>query len=200
MRSIEVFQRFVPEEAALYCNTLYNSLEFEFKIKKARKTKLGDFRFSPSNGKHTITVNNDLNPYNFLVTYLHEVAHLTAFRNYGRSIMPHGEEWKEHFKEVAKPVLTTEVFPEIVLTTLINYFRNPKASSCSDPILYKVLKQFDEDDGTVFLQNIAAGSNFIFNERKFQKLEKRRTRSVCKELSSNKKYLIPELANVIPIN
>lgn len=196
MISREVFQRFVPPHAVEYCDALYQTQAFEFKIKKARVTKLGDFRFEPKSGKHTITINNDLNPYNFLVTYLHEIAHLNAFRTYGNSIMPHGEEWKETFKEVSKPMLRTDVFPKEVLATLIHYFKNPKASSCSDPVLYQVLKKYDIQDGSVFLKSILPGQKFEFNKRKFEKLELKRTRSVCKELKSGKKYLISELAQV----
>lgn len=196
MKSIEVFQKFVPPAAAEYCNTIYETQQFEFKIKKARLTKLGDFRYNPKTQKHTITINNNLNPYNFLVTYLHEIAHLHAFRDYGQTIMPHGEEWKEVFKEVSKPTLKTDVFPKEVLTTLNNYFKNPKASSCSDPVLYQVLRKYDNQDGTVFLKSLKNGQKFEFNNRAFIKLETKRTRSLCKEMKSGRKYMISELAQV----
>lgn len=170
---------------------------FEFKIKKARQTKLGDYRFNPQTNKHTITVNNDLNPFAFLVTYLHEVAHLIAFKQYGRRIQPHGKEWKNCFKEVAEPMLLPDVFHESVLLALKRYFRNPKASSCSDPVLYQILKQFDEPSDKLLLKEIPIGSMFQFNQKVFVKLEKKRTRSVCQEVTSKRKYLISDLAEVI---
>lgn len=172
---------------------------FEFKIKKARQTKLGDYRFNPKTNKHTITVNNDLNPFAFLVTYLHEVAHLMAFKQHGRRISPHGKEWKLCFKEVSEPMLTEKVFHQSVLSALKKYFKNPKASSCSDPILYQILKQFDAPSDKLLLKNISIGQRFQFNKKQFVKLEKKRTRSVCQEINSKRKYLISEIAEVIPL-
>ncbi|MEO9481969.1 MAG: SprT-like domain-containing protein [Ekhidna sp.] len=197
MTSKEVFQKFVPESSVDYCVKLYQRLGFEFKIKKARQTKLGDYRFNPKTNRHTITVNNDLNPYAFLVTYLHEVGHLIAFQKYGRRIQPHGKEWKQSFKEVSEPLLTEKNFPKNVLSALQRYFKNPKASSCSDPVLYQILKQFDEPSNKVLLKDIPIGEAFAFNHKTFVKLEKKRTRSVCQEVKSKRKYLISDLAEVV---
>ncbi len=196
MTSREVFQKFVPEASVDYCVKLYQRLGFEFKIKKARQTKLGDYRFNPKTNRHTITINNDLNPYAFLVTYLHEVGHLIAFKKYGRRILPHGKEWKQSFKEVSEPMLTEEIFHSSVLNALKKYFRNPKASSCSDPVLYQILKQFDEPSDKILLKEISIGQSFQFNRKVFVKLERKRTRSVCQEIQSKRKYLISDLAEV----
>lgn len=195
MTSREVFQKFIPKQAVAYCNKLYEKLGFEFKIKKARQTKLGDYRYDREIDRHIISINNDLNEYSFLVTYLHEVAHLVAFKKYGNRIMPHGVEWKKSFKEVAQPMLTTDVFDEKVLAALNRYFKNPKASSCSDPTLYNVLKKFDLDPAPQ-LREIKVGEEFIFNKRVFRKLEKKRTRSVCLEIKTGRKYAIAEIAEV----
>lgn len=196
MTSTEVFSRFVPEPAVTYCDKLYLRLSFEFKIKKARQTKLGDYRYHFSSGKQIITINNDLNPYTFLVTYLHEVAHLIAFNKYGRKIQPHGKEWKNSFKEITEPILTESIFPTPVLVALKRYFKNPKASSCSDPVLYQILKQFDAENDKIFLKDIGIRKQFLFNGKTFIKLEKKRTRSVCQEVKTGRKYYIAEIAEV----
>lgn len=195
-----VFERFVPHGAVDYCLKLWDYFGFEFKIKKSRQTKLGDYRYNPQAKKHTITINNDLNPFSFLVTYLHEVAHLVTFEQHGHSADPHGVEWKQNFKKVTRPVLNENIFPSNILLALTNYFKNPKAASCSDPILYKVLKQFDEPSGKIMLKQIQLGYSFDFNGRQFKKLEKKRTRAVCLELKSNKRYLISEIAEVTPVD
>ena len=198
MNSKEVFRKFVPEAAAAYCNELYQNLGFEFKIKKARQAKLGDYRYNPNGGQHTISINNDLNPYAFLVTYLHEVAHLMAFREHGRFIQPHGEEWKACFRKTALPLLKDDVFPDAVLAALKRYFRNPKASGCSDPVLYEALKRYDpEGESTVFLREVSVGQLFCFGKKNFIKLEKKRTRSVCQQVGSKRRF-ISEIAEVNP--
>lgn len=192
-----VFERFVPGPAVSYCLKLWEYFGFEFKIKKSRQTKLGDYRFTPQTKIHTITINNDLNPYSFLVTYLHEVAHLVTFKEHGQGADPHGKEWKQNFKKVAAPMLNDQVFPEHVLLALTRYFKNPKAASCSDPVLYRTLKSFDHPNGKILLKKIDIGSVFHFNGKQYQKLERKRTRSLCLEVTTNRRYLISELAEVI---
>ena len=197
MTSEEVFKQFVPEVAVAYCNKLYEKLGFEFKIKKARQTKLGDYRFDPKTEKHIISVNNDLNPYTFLITYLHEVAHFITFEKFGNKVLPHGKEWKQCFKEVANPLLTEDVFDVLVLRALIGYFKNPTASSCSDPVLYQILRNFNATSEKVLLKELRYGDIFIFNKRMFKKLDKRRTRIICQEVVAHREYLISELAEVL---
>lgn len=196
MNSLAVFERFIPPAAVEYCHRLYEKLGFEFKITRSRQTKLGDFRFYGNMNKAVITVNNDLNPYAFLVTYLHEVAHLLTHNEFKGSVNPHGNEWKSVFIKLTQPVLTKEVFPPIVLAALIKYFQNPKASSCADPSLYKALQQFNNKSDKEILDTVDLQSTFIFNKRTFQKIEKRRTRWVCLEIKTKRKYLIPGVAEV----
>lgn len=192
----QIFARFVPPASVAYCAKLLEYFGFEFKIKKGRQTKFGDYRFQPDIKKHTITINNDLNPYAFLVTYLHEVAHLVTYKEHGRNASPHGTEWKVNFKKVATPVLKEDVFPPGVLLALQNYFKDPKASSCSDPILYNVLRKYDEPTGLIPLSKVPVGEQFVFNETTYKKLEKKRTRCICLAVHSNRKFLIAEIAQV----
>ncbi len=196
MTSNQVFGKFVPPASVDYCNQLYETLGFEFKITKSRRTKLGDFRIEPGSKKSTITVNNDLNPFAFLVTYLHEVAHLITYHDFSNRVAPHGKEWKQEFAKIAQPMLTTEVFPQSVLQSLNNYFKKPKASSCSDPILYEALRKFDRPTDKISLKDIQNNKPFIFNKKRFIRLEKKRTRWVCEEIETKKKYLISSLAEV----
>lgn len=196
---LEIFQRFVPGEAAIYCLGLWKELGFEFQIKRNRQTKLGDYRYDPSTKKHTITINNDLNPYAFLITYLHEVAHHVTFSKYGRKVKPHGREWKSAFIKLAEPILKEEVLPEPVFSALSVYLKNPKAASCSDPHLYHILRQYDPEDADMTpLSEVAIGESFHFQGKLYHKLEKKRTRSVCQERATGRRYLISEVARVTP--
>lgn len=192
----KVFARFVPSQAVTYCVELYSKLNFEFKIKRSRQSKLGDFRYDPSIRKYTITVNNDLNPFAFLITYLHEVAHLVTYNEFGRKVDPHGAEWKANFRRVCKPVLTEEIFPSNVLQSLSRYLENPKASSCADPILFQVLKQYDNPNGMVLLKSLQPGDHFTFRNKTYRYESKRRTRMMCRELESGRNYLINQIAEV----
>ena len=193
---LNVFERFLPEKTARYCFDLWDQYGFEFKITKSRKSKLGDFRFDHRTKRSTITVNHNLNRYSFLVTYLHEVAHYMTFKAYGNSVQPHGAEWKANFKKVSQPILQSNILPEDVLAALSSYLKNPKATSCTDPQLVRALNQYDGNALKPLLFDLPIGSNFQFNSKTYKSLEKKRTRIVCLELKSGRKYLINGMAQV----
>lgn len=191
-----LLQKHVPEKSIPYCYHLWQDSPFEFLVTKKRETKLGDYRFHYLYKTHTITVNGDLNKYTFLVTYLHEVAHQRAQVLYGGKIKPHGEEWKNEFKKILLPVMSEEIFPENVLKALKKYLLNPKASSCTDIHLLKALGAHDQETHLTFLSDVNKGETFRFNKKYYQKETTMRTRAICKELKSGKKFYISEGAQV----
>jgi hypothetical protein len=194
---LTTFEKFFPPEAVTYCFELWQKHNFKFIISKKRSSKLGDYRYHFIDKSHTITVNGDLNKFSFTVTFIHEVAHLVAGVEYGRKILPHGTEWKATFKSIMQPILHNKVFPPDVLVPLQLYLKNAGASSCSDPQLLKALQQYDHwNEGIVYLSNIEINETFEFNKRVFKKLEIRRTRSLCVDVVTNKKYLVAEVAKV----
>jgi len=186
--SVAIFEKYLPESAVTYCYQLWQQHTFDFRITKSRSSKFGDYRFY--NNRHKITVNGDLNRYAFLVTYLHEVAHLVTFARYKHKAQPHGREWKKAFRELAQPVLHAHIFPDDVLTALEKYLQNPKASSCADPVLFQALHQFDNQTDKILLANLPEGELFSLNGRAFRKGITRRTRVLCEEVKSRKKYLV----------
>jgi hypothetical protein len=111
MEVLRLFEKHLPGHAVTYCYDLWKNHPFTFVASRPRRTKLGDFRAEPGKGL-TITVNSDLNPYAFLITYLHEVAHLLVYQRSRRFGQPHGPIWKKTFREVMQPVLHESVFPQ----------------------------------------------------------------------------------------
>ncbi len=166
-----------------------------------RATKLGDYRH-PFQGKgHRITVNGTLNPYAFLVTLVHEFAHLVAWEQHQNKVKPHGTEWKRLFTGLMRPYLQADVFPPALLDVLSDYFKNPRASSCADPDLMRSLSQFDKTrDKYQFLEELPEGSEFMTRQRRyFIKGERRRTRFLCTEQGSRRQYLFHPLTPVQPL-
>ena len=78
------------------------------KIVNQRETKHGDFRKMPD-GTFQITVNNNLNQYQFLLTLVHEIAHHITHQKFGR-VQPHGKEWKKVFQHLMLPFLKPDIF------------------------------------------------------------------------------------------
>ncbi len=194
-----IFTKHLPDPAVEYCFQLWEKQVFSFEVTASRKSKLGDFRYRKDRKIQTITLNGDLNPYQFLLTYIHEVAHLHAFLRFGMTIPPHGIEWKITFQQLMAPLLHERVFPIDLLVPLRNHMRNPKASSAADLFLMREMLKYDHPNGNTgerFLSEVRPGSKFSLAGRIFEKGETRRTRVVCLELSSGKKFLIAQLARV----
>jgi len=166
------------------------------KVKNERKTKHGDYRQLP-NGKHQITINCNLNPYRFLITLIHEIAHFEAYNKYGRFIKPHGKEWKQTFQHLMLPFLRPEIFPLELLPLLAKHFKNPKASSDTDTKLALALKQFNEADDKLYVFEVSMGQSFkLYNGRVFKRGHKRRKRFECMEVKTGKLYLFNPNAEV----
>jgi SprT protein len=192
-----VLRKYIPEPAVAIIAMWIVDYDFKLKIKKERSTKLGDYS-SPQNGmNHVITINHNLNKYSFLITLIHEVAHLTTFNKFKNTVSPHGQEWKNEFKILMQPFLVPEVFPIDVLYAIRKYIENPAASSCTDTQLLRTLKSYDEDTGQVFLEYLPYKSVFLYNGNKvFQKGERIRKRFRCTEISTGVIYLFNPLTEV----
>jgi SprT protein len=194
---MDSFRRFVPDHFVSYITDLFLNANVRFSIVKSRNTKLGDFRAGIKGEKHRITVNGDLNPYSFLVTTLHEFAHLHTFNLYGHRVQPHGKEWKEEFKRLLIPVIDSGELPREIENALVRSLTSIKASSCSDYHLSKALAEHDSlEDGIQLLEKLPPQSVFSLNGRQFIKGPLRRKRYVCREVASNRSFLISSLAKV----
>lgn len=168
-------------------------------ITRKRVTKHGDFR-ALHEGGHQITVNEMPNPYRFLITTLHEIAHLVACKNFGRTIKPHGKEWKITYKKIMLPFLTPNIFPEALLEILQSHFRNPKASSDADFKLVMALNKFDPVNEKNYIFELERGEVFeIHNGRRFIRGKKRVKRYECREVDTRRMYLFSPHAQVIKI-
>lgn len=192
--SIEILSKYLPEKSVVTVIELFEKHPCHVKIVNNRKTKHGDFRRFP-NGLFQITINNDLNPYRFLLTLIHELAHLVTYKKH-RRIKPHGIEWKRNFQHLMLPFVSPEIYPNEILPFLANYLINPKASTDTDVSLSLALKQFDQKNDLSFIFEIPFQTKFRYNKKVFIRGEKRRTRYECIEVYSNKKYLFHQNAEV----
>ncbi|MFD1628968.1 sprT domain-containing protein [Pseudopedobacter beijingensis] len=199
----EILSNYMPAEAAQIISGWINHYHCEFKITKNRNSKFGDYR-PPYQGKgHRISVNHTLNPYAFLVTTVHEFAHLVTFNQWKNKVKPHGQEWKDTFKRMMLPFFALNILPRDVESALAKYLKNPAASSCSDANLFITLKKYDQEkkSDNVLISEIPENHNFqISTGRVFKKLAKNRTRYRCIEINTGKIYLFSPLAEVLPLS
>lgn len=183
----KVLQKYVPKKSINLVIDLLNKYPHTLKIVNKRQTKHGDFRLL-KNMAYQITVNNNLNQYQFLLTLIHEIAHLATHLNY-KNVKPHGKEWKKTFQHLMLPFLQPSIFPKEILPYLANYLKNPKASTDSDVKLALAMKQFSKEYNTTYIFEIPSNIEFSYKNRIFRKGKKRRTRYECLEIKTNKTYL-----------
>jgi hypothetical protein len=160
-------------------------------ITRARESVLGDYRNRLHDKNHRISINGNLNKYSFLITLLHELAHLFTYEQYGHRVSSHGKEWKKAFGVLLAEFISKKLFPNDVEKVLLKSLHDPAASSCADASLIRVLKNYDKSGaGKLFVEELAPGTLFsIKGERVFKKGEKRRTRYKCLEIATGKEYL-----------
>lgn len=192
----QVLAKYVPERAVSPCLVLIETHRVHLKIVNERVTRHGDYRRLPT-GHHMITVNATLNKYRFLITLIHEIAHLVAFETHGRHIKPHGIEWKMVFQKLMLPFIHPQVFPSKILPVIANHFKNPRASSDTDANLSVALKSFDEANDKNYIFEIPYGGIFrIYNGKIFKKGNKRIKRYECLEVATGKTFLFQPNAEV----
>jgi SprT protein len=191
-----VLAPYVPEFALDAAFELIKQNNVHLKIVNQRVTRHGDYRKLPSGG-HQITINASTNKYRFFITLIHEISHLVAFEKYGRTILPHGPEWKHTFQRLMVPFIRPEVFPRELLPLLARHFKNPKASSDTDTTLALALKQYDPATDKNYVFQIPYGSTFrIHNGRVFKKIALRVKLYECQEIATGKIYLFNPNAEV----
>jgi len=196
---VSVIESYLPENTADTVANWVLEKPLMLKIVNDRKTKLGDFRVNKIKGKpYTITINGGLNKFEFLITLVHEFAHLDVYEKYRRRVRPHGEEWKDIYRGLMIEYFELDVFPKKLAIVLLKHMRNPKASSHGDLNLVRALAVYDNkiEDGSVYLEDLREGDSFFINGKVLIKGDKRRTRYMCSELNGKKRYTVNALAKV----
>ena len=194
----ELLKRYFPEASVAMVGEVYSQRRFKLHFKRPRNSKLGDFRPPRTqNGICTITLNYDLNPYQMLITYVHEVAHYDVYQQYGsRQVQPHGTEWQKQFAALLQPFMTDSIFPNDILEALKKHLQHIKASSTADQNLQRVLRQYDKNaTAAVTVESLPDGARFTLkNGLVFQKGEKQRTRYKCYCETNGRWYFVSALA------
>jgi SprT protein len=191
-------QNYLPAASAAPALALLHRYKVHLTITKERKTVLGDYRHAHNNEAHRISVNGNLNQYAFLITLVHELAHLVTFLEYGNRIQAHGREWKHVYKMLLLQFLEMKIFPEDILASLQSSLHNLPASSCADEGLMRVLRRYDKkEEGLLLVEELPEGALFALDDGKvFKKGERLRKRFQCIEVKTGKLYLFSPVYEV----
>ncbi|MGB3005728.1 MAG: SprT-like domain-containing protein [Chitinophagaceae bacterium] len=197
---IQYLQNYLPPDTAIAVMGYLQQHKVHLTIAKERKSILGDYRHRTHHANHRISVNGNLNSFSFLITLLHEIAHLLTFEQYGRAVPAHGNEWKRIFGQLLKQFVQNSVFPPDIEKELILSLSNPAASSCAEDGLLRVLRKYDNIQSVHhhFVEEVPVHNLFrIKDGRVFKKGEKLRKRFKCTEVQTGKIYLFSPVYEVV---
>ena len=193
---------FLPPGTFSAVSAYLHSYKIHLTIARQRKSILGDYRHQTAIKNHRISINGNLNPFAFLLTLLHEIAHLLAFEQYGGKIASHGKEWKQVYSGLLQQFLKEKIFPAEIEFALIKSLKNPAASPDgyrdAEDGLIRVLRNFDKiKNGNKLVEEVPVNALFkLADGRIFKRGEKQRKRYKCLELSTRKMYLFSPVYEV----
>jgi SprT protein len=190
-----IISPYVPELAIEQVVNWIMDYKVKLSITGRRQSVYGDYRNPDSRIGHRISINEDLNKYAFLITFVHEMAHLVVWEKHRNAVRSHGQEWKSAFKQLMIPVFERQIFPEDVNLALRKYMSDPAASSCSDVLLTKSLARYNAKP-VLHLEDLTDGELFSSGGRIFKRESKIRTRYRCIELKTKTVYLFSPIAEV----
>jgi SprT protein len=196
--SFEALKSYIPECSFDLVMPMILQYKVHLVVTRERQTKLGDYRKAHYGKNHRITVNGNLNKYSFLITLVHELAHLLAFELHGHRIAPHGREWKQTYSGLLKDFLEARIFPADIENQLLRNLHNPAASTCAEENLTRVLRNYDNPlRKKVMVEDLPEGTQFVIKGgRVFEKGEKLRKRIKCYELPLRRTFLFSPLFEI----
>jgi SprT protein len=201
---VDHLQQYLPPGTADAVLNYLHQHQVHLTIARHRQSILGDYRHRTYHHNHRISVNGSLNPFSFLITLLHELAHLLTFEQHKNKVPAHGKEWKMIYGQLLQQFLSAgsggkhKIFPPDIERELLQSLKNPAASSCAEDGLLRVLRKYDaKESNHRLVEELPLNSFFsLADGRIFQKGEKLRKRFKCKEVATGKLYLFSPVYEV----
>jgi hypothetical protein len=196
---LEALKLYLPEGAFESVVALINHYKVHLTVTKARKSVLGDYRHPALGANHKISVNGNLNKYEFLITLLHELAHLLCFEQFKNRVDAHGKEWKNIYSTLLAEFIQLQIFPTDIKKSLQKTLLNPAATANGETKLLLVLRNYNvvKKEGHAFVANLAEGTLFeSLKGRIFRRGKKRRIRIECVEVATGHLYSFSAITEV----
>jgi len=196
---LQELARFLPTGSFDYVVKYLYQYKVHLTVAKSRKSVLGDYRHAHQGNNHRISVNGNLNAYEFLITLLHELAHLLTFEQYQNRVEPHGKEWKAIYSKLLIDFVGFGVFPIEIVSALQKSIISPAATANGETELLMVLRKFNSGmkEGVCFIADLPEGALFrLANGKVFKKGVLRRKRYTCIELKTGLMYTVSAITEV----
>ncbi|MDR2979093.1 MAG: SprT-like domain-containing protein [Bacteroidales bacterium] len=191
-----------PSEAIDFVYDLFSNGHFSLKVSPPRVSKKGDFRYHVQGQKiPLITVNADLCRYEFLLVFIHEVAHYNVFIKYKiQDVRSHGAEWKGEYLLLLQQLLGNCTLPDDIRQAFVKHGQNVKSSSAMDQHLEDVFQKYrTQHKDTTSLSKLKVGDKFILRHELFVVNEFLRTRAICTNMRTKRRFYVQGCTAVIQI-
>lgn len=196
---LHALAHYLPDGAFDVVVNLIHQYKVHLTVTRARKSVLGDYRHPFMGSNHKITVNGNLNKFEFLITLLHELAHLLCFEQYRNKVEAHGKEWKSIYGQLLAQFIQLNIFPDDIRKSLQKTLLNPAATANGETALLLVLRKYNKvnEFGAVVLASLPDGILFTAEKgRVYKKIKLRRKRIECLEVKTGNIYLFSALTEV----
>ena len=190
---------YLPDNTFHPVLSILNQFKVHLKITRQRATVLGDYRHKGMYGNHIITVNGNLNKYEFLLTLLHELAHLLTYEQHKNKVAAHGIEWKTNYSLILKDFIQLKCFPPDIEKALQKTIRNPAATTAGETELIKILRKYNANTrpDVMHVEQLQDGQLFTTKDgRIFKRGDLRRKRYECIDVNTGLRYHISAIAEV----
>jgi len=190
---------YLPENSFEHVVNYIHHYKVHLTVTKKRKSVLGDYRHAGITKNHRISINGNLNKYEFLITLLHELAHLLTFEQFKNRVDAHGIEWKTIYSKLLINFVQLNIFPADIQMALQKSIRNPSATASGESELLMVLRKYNtvQKEGFYTIQHLPEEAIFqTENGKVFKKGMQRRKRFVCVEIKTGLTYLFSPVAEV----
>ncbi|MBN8838020.1 MAG: SprT-like domain-containing protein [Sphingobacteriia bacterium] len=196
---MQALSHFLPDGSFNHVVQYLHHYKVHLTVTRKRKSVLGDFRNAHWGNNHKISVNGNLNKYEFLITLLHELAHLLTFEQFGNKVDAHGKEWKGLYSRLLIDFVHKKVFPTDIEKALQKSIINPAATANGETELLLVLRKYNlaKKEGYTTVAELPLLALFAMEDgRVFKKIAKRRKRFECVEIATGHTYAFSPLSEV----
>ena len=157
-RSLKAISPHMPPDWHAAVHTMLAANPILVQVVRSRKTKHGDHQVTRAREFSIITINASGNPWQFVLTLLHEIAHAKVAHHVRHRAAPHGQEWKQAFRLLLHAHI--RLFPPDLADPVMDYARNPLYSADSHRALAAALRKHDTLDLRPTVQELALGQRF----------------------------------------
>lgn len=196
---MQALAAYLPEGSFEPVVSYLHQYKVHLTVTKHRKSVLGDYRHAGWGGNHRISINGNLNKFEFLITLLHELAHLLTYEQYRNKVEAHGKEWKYCYSQLLIVFVQLKIFPSDIEKALQKSIANPSATANGETALLLVLRSYDaiKKEGHFTVAELHEGDLFQTEKGKiFRRGIVRRKRIECLEVKTGLLYIFSPITLV----